>query len=106
MNDIRKGTTATRTITLTTASGEAFDLTGFTAQLLILSTMEASEPAKSITGTIDQPDSGIILLELSSSDTNLPAGKYYYDLVLTKLQADPLPPIVHKPLKGEFKIVD
>lgn len=106
MNDIRRGTTVARTITLTSASGEAFDLNGFTAQLLILSSMEATEAAKTINGTIEQPATGIVLFELSSSDTNLPQGRYYFDLVLTKAQTDPLPPIVHKPLKGEFKIID
>jgi len=105
MNDIRKGTTATRTITLTTASGEAFNLTGFTAQLLILPDMEATTASKTINGSIEAPTTGIVLLELSSSDTNLPEGKYYYDLVLTRPLSEAEAPIVHKPLRGEFKII-
>lgn len=63
---------------------EPFDLTGYTAKSEIRPSLESNELIAEITCDIN-PIKGRVQMQLSKEQTSqIPAGKYFYDLCLTK----------------------
>jgi len=80
---VYRGDTKTFTCVVTDSLGDAFDLTGYTAKFTVKtdsSLPDTSSTIGPITGTISTPATGIIEFSLSVTDTNKPAGVYYYDV--------------------------
>jgi len=63
--------------------GVVKDLTGWAARAQLRSKKTSTSVAATFTCTIPTPDNGIIIMELSNSETvGIPSGLYYYDLEL------------------------
>ena len=79
-----RGDTPTVEVTVT-EDGEIFDLTGWTATLTCRTSKSATSPLfSSILTNVPNPTDGIILFELTSSNTDLAQGKYVYDVEVKK----------------------
>lgn len=72
-------------LTFTDVDGNAIDLTNGTVFFTVKKKLTDPDEEAYITQEItlfDDPDSGIALLELSNTDTNIAPGKYYFDVQL------------------------
>lgn len=76
------GETRDITIEVKTSNGDIFDLTDYDAELMVKYNKDLSDSDATIfsEGVIDNPELGVIVFSLDSSDTNIPARKYYYDI--------------------------
>jgi len=83
---IDQGATFTSDVTVTDSSGDAFDLTGYTASAKMAKGYASTRTRTSITTTINSdPTTGIIQLSLTADQTNTldaPA-RYVYDVEIT-----------------------
>lgn len=77
----------TFTVTVRDGSGAIVNLTGydarFTAKLKATDT-DAQAKIGPIAGTIAAPATGVISFALISTDTNIPAGTYFFDVQISK----------------------
>ena len=84
---IDQGATFTSDVTVTDSSGDAFDLTGYTASAKMAKGYASTRTRTSITTTINSdPTTGIIQLSLTADQTNTldaPA-RYVYDVEITR----------------------
>ena len=98
---IIRGDTRTITATFVDSSGTALDLTGgkvfFTANASSEPTDDTSAVIEKDITSFSSPTSGVATITLSSTDTNITPGKYYYDCqfvsssgVVTSLTPDTL----------------
>lgn len=75
--------TLVRTFSLTDSAGDAIDITGYTFYFTIKEnksdTYANALLAKTYTNTVD-PETGIITITLTASDTNITPGDYFYDI--------------------------
>ena len=77
----------TFTVTVKDSDGVVVDLTDYTAKFTAkLKPTDTDEQAKigPIDGTISTPATGVISFTLTSTDTNIPAGVYYFDVQISK----------------------
>ena len=79
----------TFTVTVKDSAGVVVDLTDYTAKFTAkLKPTDTDEQAKigPIDGTISTPATGVISFTLTSTDTNIPAGTYFFDVQISKTQ--------------------
>jgi len=85
---INRGDTYSRTINLKDSSGTLIDATGysiyFTIRKVVAATSASTDTDAIITKTISGEASGVHELTLTSSDTNVDAAKYLYDIQIKK----------------------
>ncbi len=85
---IIRGDTYTLTVTLLNTAGTAFDLTGYKAFFTAVSDYDTTgaivlDPTAVITSTqssVASPTLGVITFTLSTTQTNIASGTYYYDV--------------------------
>lgn len=84
MITIYRGDTPTISVTVTDDNG-AFDLTDWVAKLTVKGDIKSTETLleKEI-DSIPNPETGIVVFELTSAETDFPIGEHYYDVELTK----------------------
>ena len=77
----------TFTVTVKDKTGAVVNLTDydakFTAKLKSTDT-DAQAKIGPVDGTISSPATGVISFTLASTDTNIPAGTYYFDVQISK----------------------
>jgi len=84
MLTIYRGDTPTISVNVTDDNG-VFDLTGWAAKLTGKGNINL--PAKileKVITDIPNPELGIIVFELSATDTDMPIGEHYYDIEISK----------------------
>ena len=75
----------TLTVTVTDDQGNAFDLTGYTARFTAKKhPQDIAQAISTITGVIASPVTGGIEFVLTSNDTNLNPGSYWFDVEISK----------------------
>tara|TARA_B100000925_G_C22010226_1_gene475900 strand:+ start:5861 stop:6199 length:339 start_codon:yes stop_codon:yes gene_type:complete len=83
---IDQGATFSSDVTVKDANGNAFDLTGYTAEAKMAKGYNSTRTRTSITSTINaDPTTGIVTLSLTATETaalDAPA-RYVYDLEIT-----------------------
>jgi len=75
------------TVTVEDDYGVVVDLTGYTGKFTAkLKSTDTDAQAKigPVDGTISAPATGVISFTLTSTDTNIPAGVYYFDVQISK----------------------
>ena len=80
---IRKGDTRTIEVTVKDSTGTVVNLTGgtlyFTVNATKIPTDDTSAAIAKTVSSFDAPTTGVQNITLSSSDTDITPGKYYYD---------------------------
>lgn len=81
---IDQGATFSTSVTVTESDDSSFDLTNYTALAQLRKTYESLTSVDFSTTISSSPTSGVISLELTSTQTAaLEPGRYVYDLVIT-----------------------
>jgi len=78
----------TFTVTVKDGAGVVVDLTDYTAKFTAkLKPTDTDEQAKisPVDGTISNPATGVISFTLTSTDTDIPAGTYFFDVQISKI---------------------
>jgi len=85
---INRGDTYSRTINLKDSAGDLIDATGytiyFTVRKNVVSTSSSSDTDAIIYETIAGDASGIHTLTVTSTETNVDPGNYFYDIQIKK----------------------
>jgi len=85
---INRGDTYSRTINLKDSAGDAIDATGYTIYFTVrkhtASTSSSSDTDALIYKTVAGDASGIHTLTVSSTETNIEPGSYFYDIQIKK----------------------
>ncbi len=109
--EIKRGTTYPLTVTFLDANGDAIDLTGatvyFTAKLVesdIIVDDSSAVITKDVTTHLDAAGSpsatlGITTITLTSADTTINPGNYFYDITVKYATG-----VVNTPIEGKLKI--
>lgn len=80
---LEQGTDFTTTITLDDVDGIPYNLTGIQAKSQIKKSYYSTTPTATFTISINEPNSGTIILQLPNTVTaNISAGRYVYDVVI------------------------
>ena len=101
--EIIRGDDETITVTFKDAAGTVINITGYTVYFTVKSNLNMTdadaEIKKDITNHSD-PTHGKTQIDLTSTDTAIASGVYYWDLQLKNSQGE-----ISSTEKGEFKIV-
>lgn len=93
-NELIRGDTRTVQVTFKQADGTSYDLTGATAYLTINRsknpTNDDSAALQKTKTSFDNPTSGIVSFKLTSTDTNLTPGNYWFDVQLVDAEGNKL----------------
>lgn len=82
---IEQGTNFSADVNLKDANGDAYDLTGFTAEARMAKGYASTQTRTVLTVTIGSPTSGVATLSLPASITSdLEDGRYVYDVEITQ----------------------
>lgn len=84
--EIVRGDTEPIEVLVKDGGGSVVDLTDYTARLTVKRDPEDpdTDALLQTTGTISAPMTGICNFNLTSAQTTIPAGKYYYDIQISK----------------------
>ena len=88
---VRRGDTPTITIYITNADGTAYDLTNCVLRFTVKSKANDTDDNSRIgplEATIASPETGIGLIELTGSQTNLKSNTYVFDAQITNTVTD------------------
>jgi len=80
---IIRGDTTTYTVTLTDSAGDPIDITGYTFFMTVKKSKDDKDDDAIITEDVtshSDPTNGVTVITLSSTDTNVAPGIYYYDI--------------------------
>lgn len=88
IQNVIRGDSLTLNLTVKNTDGTAYDLTGYKVFLTVVSALDLTAGVTTDTTAVIQktispvpsPTLGIISIALSSTDTNIAPGTYYYDL--------------------------
>jgi len=95
--EIYRGDSKTIKVSVTN-NGAVMDLTGYTAKLTVkASEKDADYLMQAEVANIESPTEGIIIFNLSPTDTNIAPGRHLYDVEIRKE-----PDTVHTVAIGEF----
>lgn len=80
---LEQGSDFNTSINLDDVNGLPFDLTGVTAKSQVRKSYYSANATAEFVITINEPETGVILLSLNSANTaNISAGRYVYDVVI------------------------
>jgi len=80
---LEQGSDFNTSINLDDVNGLPFDLTGVTAKSQVRKSYYSANATAEFAITINEPETGVILLSLNSANTaNISAGRYVYDVVI------------------------
>ena len=104
---IYRGDTLSLPVTVTNDDSTAFNLTGYVMKLTVKRQKDDADSAAVIatkTATISVPSSGIGTFSFSTTETNLAAGKYYYDVQISTPIT--VPTFVRTIIEDEFNVLN